>query len=376
MRKIRIIGILTHFKLKKDHEGKEVCIVGGVDFARVVQPLSYLPKDKFEVDVQYEAVGKNSRFKTLEELTKYYDICYFSYIDSVPFYIQLKVLGMKNNMKMITDLDDNIWQVHPSHPNYKDFELGSEGNFKRGAILLDVDKVTTTNSFLRYKIVEYIKRPIQDIAIMPNFVDLTKYDFKKIAPSPKSKELIIGYQGGSSHYPDINKPEFTKALGIIMNKYPQVRFKTTFYMPQLKALFGYKYQYTLGRHNVYRFIDEVWTDMMSECSIFVAPLSYGHYNRSRSYIKYLEYSAGKRPSVMEKIDPYESVLVNAEERGFLANRTDEWVKHLSFLIEHPEAGKEIGENAYNYVKEKHTIQKNVGIYADYFHSLVDKPKNK
>lgn len=374
MKKIKILGALTHFKLKKSSNGKEELFVGGVDLARVIQPLKHLPKDEFDVDIEYELVGPNQKFKNTEELAKHYDILYFSYMDSVQFYIELKVQGMKHGMKMVVDMDDNIWKVDPTHPYYKgDFAPGSERNFNRSAIILDADAVTATNSFLRYQIVENTKRPIKDIEIFPNCIDLSLYDYKKIPPKVKSDEFVIGYAGGTSHFPDINKPEFVKAMRTIMDKYPQARLKTTFYMPQLKAEFGNKYRYCLGRYNVYRFIDEVWPQLGSECDMFVAPLSWSPYSRSKSYIKYLEYSAAKIPSVMEKIDPYDEVLANHPERGLQASTTEDWVNHISYLIENPEARKNIGDKAYKYVKANHTIQKNIDKYANYFRNLT-KPK--
>jgi glycosyltransferase involved in cell wall biosynthesis len=374
MRKIRVLGILTHFKLKKDASGKEKCIIGGVDYARVIQPLEHLDKDKFEVDIVYEPISPSGRFKTVDELTQYYDICYFSYIDSVPFYIQLKVWGIRNNMKMILDLDDNIWDVDPSHPSYKDgFEPTSEKQFNRTAIILDVDGITTTSKFLKYKIAERTRRPLSSISVMPNYIDLTKYDFKKIPVMKKSDEITIGYIGGSSHFPDMNKPEFTNAMTKIMDKYPNVRFKTTFFMPQLKALWGYKYQYAMGRKDVYKFIYELWPEMMSGCDFFVAPLSWSKYSRSKSYIKYLEYSAGKKASIMEDIDPYQEVLRYSEDRGLLASSTDNWVKHISFLIENSKERDKMGLNAYKYTKDNHTIQKNADIYEKYLIS-IDKQK--
>ena len=379
MKKIKVLGSLTNFKLKTNQStGQEIMYVGGVDYARTISPLTYLPKDEFEVDISYELVGgKTSKFTNTEDLSKYYDIMYFSYADSVKFYLELRVQGMKYGMKVALDLDDNIWAVDPTHPYYKgDYEPGSEKLFNRTAIILDADSLTTTNPFLKYKIVEHTQRPIKDITVLPNYVDLTKYDFKKIPPKVKTDEITIGYIGGASHYPDVNKPEFTKAMRIIMDKYPQVRFKTTFYMPQLKALFGYKYKYTLGRYNVYRFIDEVWPNMASECDIYVAPLTWSNYSRAKSYIKYLEYSASKKPCIMERIDPYNDVLANHPERGLLASSTEDWVNHLSYLIENPDKGKEMAEEAYKYIKENHTMQANVDKYANYFRGILDNKSEK
>lgn len=369
LKMIRILGALTNFKLK-NIKGKEVCWYSGVDLYRLIQPLKYLPKDEFQVDIEYDLYHK---YKTIDEMSKHYDIMLFSYIHNPQLYIELKVCGIRNGMKLVLDLDDNIWAVDPSHPHYKDdYAPGSENMFNRSAIIMDADEIITTNSFLRYKIVENTQRDIKDIKIIPNFVDLTLFDYKKIPPKPKTGELIIGYLGGASHYPDINKPEFIKAMHTIMDKYPQVRLKTTFYMPQLKAEFGYKYKYTLGRFNVERYANEIWTKMLSECEITVAPLSWSKYSRSKSYVKYLEMSAGKKPMICEKIDPYQEVLAGHPERGLMAGNTEEWVEAFTKLIESPKLRKDMGEEAYKYVKENHTIQnpKNIELIADYFRNLT------
>ena len=375
MNKIKIFGGLTHYKLKVDKKtGRQVCYPGPVDFYRVMQPLKYLPKDRFEVDVDYDFY---SRFGNAEGVTNYYDIMFMSYIDTVDTYLKFRVLGIKNKMKMVIDLDDNLWNVDPTHPFYKsDFAPGSEKNFNRSAMFLDADGITTTNSFLRYQMIENIKIPIKQVEILPNFIDLTEFDYKNVVPSRSKDKFIIGYLGGSSHFPDMNKSEFLDALKIIMDKYPQVRFKTCFYMPHLKALFGYKYEYEiLGSGERYR--KEGWPKMMEEFSCAVAPLVWSKYSRSKSYVKYLEYSAAKVPSICEKIDPYNEVLLGHEERGFLASSTEDWVKHFEFLITHPKEAKDIGEEAYKYIKKDHTIQnpKNIQLYTDYFEKIY-KQKGK
>ncbi len=368
MEKIRILGILTHYKLKRDKvTGKEVCYSSGVDYLRVISPLEHLPKDKFEVDIKYDFMDG---YADAYDMLRNYDIIYSSYIDTVETYVKVKSAANMMKRPWIMDIDDNLWQVSKSHPYIKDYLPESPKFQDQQAILKDTSQFTVTNSFLRYKTVEYLNKNINQIEVLPNFIDLKQYDHKKF--TKKDHEGIqIGYMGGSSHFDDINKPEFINAMKIIMDKYPQVSLKTTFYMPQLKAKFGSRYKYTLGSFNIYRFIDKIWTDMCATSDIFVAPLSYTPYSRAKSYCKYLEYSAGKVPSVMEKIDPYEQVLNYAPERGLLASRTEEWVEHLSYLIENPKARERMGKSAYDYVKKNHTIQGNIKIYTDYFTKIFD-----
>jgi len=370
MKKIRVLGIFTNFKEKTGKDGKPVYYHSGVDLARTLLPLKYLDPKKFDVDLQYDLFSK---YKSIKELTQHYDVILFSYIHDPQLYIEIRVCALKSGTKLLLDIDDDIWDVDPSHPNYKnDFQEGSENMFNRSAIIADVDKIITTSSFLRYKILDHIRRDHKDIEIIPNFVDLTMYDYKKIPKKVKSDEIVIGWMGGSSHFRDINKPEFTKALKMIMDKYPQVRFKTTAYYPQLKALFGYKYRYTLSRFAVQRFIDEVWPKMSSEVDIWVAPLSYSDYSKSKSYIKLLEYGASKLPVIAERITPYEEFVgMDSESKGIsLVNTTDEWFNALEKLILDKKLRKEMGERLYNEVKNNHTIQKNKYRYEEYLTDLL------
>lgn len=363
MKKIKIVGIQTHFKRKVIRSsGEEKFFVGAVDYARIIQPLKYLPKDEFDAKVILEP-------EDLDKLTKENDIIYTSYIDTDVLYVKLKVMANKNNCEWIFDLDDNIWNVHKSHPYYNEYNNDSPKLKIRSLILKDTNYLTTTNKYLKKKMIEYLDKKDENIEILPNYVDLSQYDKSKVIRKRKD-EFQITYIGGSSHFDDINKPEFIDAMKEIMKKYPNVIFKTTFFMPTLKAHFGNRYRYALGFYNVYSFIDKLWPQMVSETDVFVAPLSHTPYSKSKSYIKYLEYSAGGIPAVCENISPYSDVLSDHPERGLLAFSKRDWIKHLSYLIDNPDKRKEMGENAYNYVKENHTIEQGGKKYADYFKKVL------
>lgn len=377
-KKIRILGLLTHFKLERNKEGKEICYPGPVDFYRVIQQLKYLPKDEFEVYITYEAFGEGSKHKTIDEVMESYDIIFFSYMDAVAPYLELRVRGLKKGIKIAIDIDDNIWAVDPTHPYYKgDFEPGSEKNFNRSAILLDADTIVTTSLFLRSVLNKKIKRPTSEIDIIPNFIDLEEFDHKRIKDTRDKSKFTIGYVGGSSHLPDLIKPEFVKALHIVMSKYPQVVFKCSPFLPQLRAEFGNRFEYYIaGTGEKYR--REEWPKLMGSFDVCVAPLVNTDYSKSKSYLKYLEYSAGKKPSICEEIEPYNEILKGSKGRGFLAHTTEDWVRHLTYFIENPKEIDIVGNNAYEYVKKHNTIQnpKNIESIARVFRRLFDKEPKK
>jgi glycosyltransferase involved in cell wall biosynthesis len=118
--------------------------------------------------------------------------------------------------------------------------------------------------------------------------------------------------------------------------------------------------------------------MMSECDIFIAPLSHSNYSRGKSYIKALEYGAGKKPIVLEKIEPYQEFAGDRpEEKGvLLAYSEREWFEKMEKLLLDAKLRKENGEKLYNEVKKNHTTDnpKIVKAYADFFKKVYDMPK--
>jgi glycosyltransferase involved in cell wall biosynthesis len=78
-----------------------------------------------------------------------------------------------------------------------------------------------------------------------------------------------------------------------------------------------------------------------ECDIFIAPLQDNLFNRCKSWIKFLEYSALAVPGVYSRIAPYEHIIRHGEN-GYLASDPDEWEEHLIRLIEDPALRRQLG----------------------------------
>jgi hypothetical protein len=78
--------------------------------------------------------------------------------------------------------------------------------------------------------------------------------------------------------------------------------------------------------------------------IFMAPLTDNLFNRCKSSIKYLEYSALGVPGVYSRLEPYNSVIKHGVN-GLLASNDEEWRDCLVSLIENPELRQSIATNA-------------------------------
>jgi len=366
MKKIRILAIETHFKTNGDK-----VVTSGVDFARIVQPLQELSKNPdFEVKIVKDPFKDNN--ETWESLTKYYDIIYSSYIDSPEGYINMKVNADKNNCKVVIDLDDDLWEIPKASPVYETYHIGSFPLDVVSKVLEDATYITTTNSHLKYDIINYCKKQPNQIKVLPNFIDLEMYNKANI-PEVKRDKIVIGFFGSNTHVVDIMMPEYINAIERLCKEFPNVEYRTIgLFLPHIKSKLGSQYSFLLGHADVFSWASELWPKMMSECDIFTAPLLNTNFSKCKSNIKLLEIGAGSKPAVFSDIRQYKEIIHNGDN-GYLAGIEYDWYRYLKELILSEEKRKQVGESLYNTVKDKHQMKDGVNLYAEYFKSiLIDK----
>lgn len=367
MKKIKILGIETHYT-----ENEVKTTTSGVDFARIVQPLTELSKDPdFEVKVVKNPFKGNE--ETWDSLTTYYDIIYSSYIDSPEGYINMKVQADRNNCKVVVDVDDDLHEVPKASPVYETYHIGSFPLDVVSKIIEDVDYVTTTNQFLKYSMCQWYGKKPDNIHVLPNYIDFDRYNKNNI-PEVKRDKIVIGFFGSNTHVVDIMMPEYLNALERICKEFPNVEYRTIgLFLPQIKTKLGSQYSFLLGQSDVYAWASTLWPKMMSECDIFTAPLLNTDFSKCKSGIKFLEVSAGAKPGVYKNIRQYQEFKTQDSEALLLADTEYEWYRELKKLIENEQLRKDMGKRAFNLVKNKHQMKDNVYLYAEYFKSiLIDK----
>ena len=94
--------------------------------------------------------------------------------------------------------------------------------------------------------------------------------------------------------------------------------------------------------------------------IGIAPLRDNFFNRAKSNLRWLEYSALGIPCVASNVEPMR--CINDGVDGFLANDEKEFEEKLSTLIENESYRIKMGSNAYNRVKKDFNVTK---VGADY-----------
>lgn len=334
---------------------------GGVGNYRIIKPSQYINKNKYDVEIvgmKLTKVGEN-RDKRWERIFKENDVFWCSY-----FYDSEEASSMyyhrdKYKKKVIIDLDDDYLSIFPSHPLYDVMKPTKKNRAFCSTILSFADVITVSTDPLKQAIQEHMKRVYgldKKVIVVPNMNDVRDWNFK---PAPKNKDkIVIGYSGSYSHDDDL-KMVFP-AIAQIMDKYPNVYFESL----------GAVGNENLKLYNCFSddaklrcdILPSTWTFKAypkhlasMKWDIGIAPLVDTAFTRSKSHIKWLEYSMYKIPTIASRVYPYYVPsfgrdIITHEKTGILC-KPSEWESALEDLILHEEKRKSLGEGAYAYIKD-------------------------
>lgn len=337
----------------------------GVDFARIIQPMKHLG----EVE-GFKSTIWNIRMKSeWPEVTKKHDAIYFSYLNSDWGFAAMGLMARKNGCKLIVDFDDALPIIKPDNPAYDVFKKGSKGITVVAAIANECDHITVTNEYLKNVLIHHFGIPHTKFTCIDNYIDLDLYSFRP--PFKDTYNVNIVHFGSTTHFDDLVYPSFTRALERIMNEYPNVTFTTVgSFFSHFKMQYGQRYKQDFGSQDIYGWIRDKYPKVMADADIVIAPLIPDTYNKSKSGIKYLEYSAAKKPGVYQNVQQYQKYVKHGVN-GYLAESETDWYQSLKKLIDDKVHRKEVGEAAFERIQSE-TIQGNIGKYVDLFAGILDK----
>jgi glycosyltransferase involved in cell wall biosynthesis len=284
----------------------------------------------------------------------------------------------KFNKKIVMDYDDNLFEVPKWNPAY--FGLGTEyvdfivhnktgehmnieANIERQKEMMEstrlADMVTVTGPDLA----DVYRRFNPNVHILPNSVD-----FRLIKPCKKSTDgkIRIFWQGSSTHLKDL--AEISDVMTDITEKYDNVIW--TFWgsgYETVKEIFKGIPEDRIEFIETVPF-DEYYDKLNSlTIDIGICPLTDIYYNKCKSNVKWLEYSALKVPAVASKISTYGAI--EHGKTGFLAKKYANWMSALSRLIESKELRDSIAQMGYNKVRQDFNIEVNAKLWINKYKTL-------
>lgn len=207
------------------------------------------------------------------------------------------------------------------------------------------DLVLTTTIRLANKLKEYNEA----VAVIPNAIN---FDFWPALDIKKETGVVnMVYAGGASHFEDLMMVK--EALLKLMETYPQLHLH---FVGQLFG--GVKKGLPKSRVHFWPWVKADGHGYRMACinaDIAIAPLEDKEFNRNKSSVKFYEYSALKIPSVVSNVPPYADE-VQEKVNGLLFKTPDEFMRKVSALIDDPLLRRELGENAYAWVKEHRDVR--------------------
>ena len=113
-----------------------------------------------------------------------------------------------------------------------------------------------------------------------------------------------------------------------------------------------------------------WLGKNSDWDIGIIPLVNNEFNKCKSELKYIEFSALGIPVVASDVNVYNESIEDGVT-GFLANDEDEWVSKLSLLIEDGSLRNGIVNNAREDILENYNLKSRVNQWDNIFKRLIE-----
>ena len=250
---------------------------------------------------------------------------------------RLAALGLP----MAYDLDDSFLDIPASHPNHA--VLRPVFPYIRW-MLKQADLVTVSTAPLARALQRFTPRPV---AVLPNLVD---WDWFDAAPRPRGPICRLLVSGTPTHRGDwavLEQPlvellaERPGQLKLIFFGDLPARFKGH---PSVEAVaFEPRYEHYA------RQLREL------DAHIALVPLADSDFNRAKSSIKWLEYSAAGIPGIYSDIEPYKASVTHGENGLLVERSAAAWKQSILGLIDDPHRTQRLIDNAQHAVRLQHSI---------------------
>ena len=210
--------------------------------------------------------------------------------------------------------------------------------------IVEADLITTSTP----RLLEYLEPFNPKIRVLPNYLNDQVWSLPdKRGDWPSGESVCIGYMGGQSHLGDL--ASIQPALESILTTYQDhIRLKFWGVRPPEELLQHAEVEWIPLELQDYGAFARYFSQQT--CDVFIAPLEDNLFNRAKSAIKYLEYSALGVPGVYSSIPAYGAVIVDGQN-GFLASSQQDWETNLASLINHPDLRKQVGAAAQKTIRE-------------------------
>ena len=352
----------------------------GVRYYRTVLPGDEMSKqfghDIYCEDTDLDALNqsewqskalKPEFHEMLEKVMKGIDLLSAQLIHSLEGLSVLCGIRKAFNIPLIVDCDDNVEDVPYYNLGAKAYQPNSDLAGVTTELLKEADALTVTTEHLKGIFSKYN----ENIFVLPNSLDFALWEQQIKLPKKNPDQIRIGWMGAQTHDDDFRLA--LPAIMEILKKHKNVHFHVNGGVPQVVHKIEHKRVHKCGEW--YDILQYPTRMRLLRFDIGIAPLRDNAFNRSKSNLRWLEYSAMSIPSVVSRVEPFNKSVIDGKT-GLFAYETDEWFEALERLVQDAELRQKLGRNANLAVKKNFNIVKNAKMWNKAYKEVLRKYKGK
>ncbi len=261
----------------------------------------------------------------------------------------------ENNVILVHSIDDNYLALASDKPD-RGLNVGKIFDMYKSEHLFA--KYADVMIYSCEYLAKYYERYASKLSyVLPNYIS-KRFINKKTHSHP----IIIGYMGTPTHTDDFKLA--LPAIEEILDTYPNVYLELFGIGNKLGNVHikAYHHKYVGSSYEDYqRYVkDNINWD------IGIAPLIDNNFNRSKTDIKFLDYTAMGCVGVYSNVEPYKNII------GLHASN---WFDELTFLINNEDYRKQLYNHALEYVLKNRLIENNIDVYSRIFADIYDQKDN-
>lgn len=281
----------------------------------------------------------------------------------------------------IYELDDSIHHLHPSNPAYSYYF----GQNKTPIVILEKtirasDAMTVSTEYLKKMHDKFNKH----IYVLPNCIDYEVFSEKNIKKHDHGDEIWIGWAGSSSHIPDLT--DVVDAVRKIIQEFPQTKlaiggFDGHYLSANGKKRYlweGVPYDRTVKIHWVQNMNN--YPTLLSHFDIALAPLLDMVFNRCKSNLKFLEYSACGIPVIASAVEPYSTTIRDGHTGLLIPTKTSSkketlskyWYNAIKSLILNEQLRRQLADNARTFVKQNYDMSTRIYDWFEVYKEVIER----
>jgi O-antigen biosynthesis protein len=368
--------------------------VAGVNFYRMWQPSEALKRYGYPTAVLWYSSKEMDRrnswelgmadpqyemkiVKDIEMACQWADAVVFMALHAEHSFDLFRALKKRHHTKkFVMELDDNVLSIPEYNAAYDHYNHG------KGLSLIAVEQMKASDAL--FVSTPELKRAYsqfnRNIYVLENVIDTTLW-----RPSiPPRHRVNIGWVGGGTHGEDLN---IVRApIANILRDYPNVNFVCMHGAPK-------SFKHKEGCRHYDRSLEHppciecgspdriIWTHKFKDIKkypkwvssaqfhIGIAPLVDNDFNRGKSNLRWLEYSAQGIPTVASNVGHFAETLRDGET-GLLAETSEQFENALRRLLDDPELRGSIGKNARREVMENWSPRSTASKYIRALESVL------